>query len=173
MPDASGHVQVVLDVGCGTGILSMFAAKAGAKHVYGVDMSSIIEKTRQIVKVSQPAITLSLDPVCALSAVCASLIDCAMRSVCCLCLSYCLCHALCLRRCVAVCCLCRCLLSASLSAVCVAVSVGLFVSFARSVCDHLSMPFCLTIWRSVYHHAARALIHRVVHRTTTSLIRSP
>jgi len=42
--------KVVLDVGCGTGILSMFAAKAGAKHVYGVDMSSIIEKTRQIVK---------------------------------------------------------------------------------------------------------------------------
>ncbi|KAF7122821.1 hypothetical protein CNMCM5793_000931 [Aspergillus hiratsukae] len=44
--------KVVLDVGCGTGILSMFAAKAGAKHVIGVDMSSIIEKAREIVAVN-------------------------------------------------------------------------------------------------------------------------
>ena len=38
--------KIVLDVGCGTGILSMFAAKAGAAHVYGVDMSGIVEQAR-------------------------------------------------------------------------------------------------------------------------------
>ncbi|KAJ1982040.1 Nuclear SAM-dependent mono-and asymmetric methyltransferase [Dimargaris verticillata] len=41
--------KVVLDVGCGTGILSMFAARAGAKLVIGVDMSNIIDKAKQIV----------------------------------------------------------------------------------------------------------------------------
>ncbi|RIB22605.1 S-adenosyl-L-methionine-dependent methyltransferase [Gigaspora rosea] len=41
--------KIVLDVGCGTGILSMFAAKAGAKHVYGIDMSNIIDQARQII----------------------------------------------------------------------------------------------------------------------------
>ncbi|QIW95788.1 hypothetical protein AMS68_001306 [Peltaster fructicola] len=41
--------KVVLDVGCGTSILSMFAVKAGAKHVIGVDMSTIIVKAKEIV----------------------------------------------------------------------------------------------------------------------------
>ena len=41
--------KVVLDVGCGTGILSMFAAKAGASRVIGVDMSNIIHHAREIV----------------------------------------------------------------------------------------------------------------------------
>lgn len=44
--------KVVLDVGCGTGILSMFAARAGARHVIGVDMSSIISKAKEIVAVN-------------------------------------------------------------------------------------------------------------------------
>ena len=42
--------KVVLDVGCGTAILCMFAAQAGAKHVYGVDMAGIIVQARQIVE---------------------------------------------------------------------------------------------------------------------------
>ncbi|EXJ86827.1 protein arginine N-methyltransferase 3 [Capronia epimyces CBS 606.96] len=39
--------KVVLDVGCGTGILSMFCAKAGAKLVIAVDNSDIIDKARE------------------------------------------------------------------------------------------------------------------------------
>ncbi|XP_043938487.1 protein arginine N-methyltransferase 3 isoform X2 [Protopterus annectens] len=42
--------KVVLDVGCGTGILSMFAAKAGASRVIAVDQSSIIYQAMDIVR---------------------------------------------------------------------------------------------------------------------------
>lgn len=41
--------KIVLDVGCGTGILSMFAVNAGASHVYSVDMSNIIYKAKEII----------------------------------------------------------------------------------------------------------------------------
>ena len=41
--------KVVLDVGCGTGILSMFAAKAGARRVIGIDCAAIIHQAREIV----------------------------------------------------------------------------------------------------------------------------
>lgn len=41
--------QTVLDVGCGTGILSMFAAKAGAARVIGIEMSNIVEHAKKII----------------------------------------------------------------------------------------------------------------------------
>lgn len=42
--------KTVLDVGCGTGILSMFCAQAGAKMVYAVDASDIIRHAESIIK---------------------------------------------------------------------------------------------------------------------------
>jgi SAM-dependent methyltransferase len=40
--------KTVLDVGCGTGVLSLFCAKAGAKKVIAVDNSDVIEQAREI-----------------------------------------------------------------------------------------------------------------------------
>ncbi|KAH8279612.1 hypothetical protein KR018_007882, partial [Drosophila ironensis] len=52
--------STVLDVGCGTGMLSMFAASAGAGRVIAVDGASIVEHTRKIVQDNQydPVITV-------------------------------------------------------------------------------------------------------------------
>merc|ERR1719379_2017784 len=40
--------KVVLDVGAGTGILSLFAAKAGAKQCIGIECSDIIHFAKKI-----------------------------------------------------------------------------------------------------------------------------
>nr|AEX33824.1 protein arginine methyltransferase 1-like protein [Schmidtea mediterranea] len=45
--------KVVLDVGCGTGILCMFAVRAGAKRVIGIDCSNIIDYAKEIVKANK------------------------------------------------------------------------------------------------------------------------
>ncbi|XP_077157920.1 protein arginine N-methyltransferase 8 isoform X3 [Paroedura picta] len=45
--------KLVLDVGSGTGILSMFAAKAGAKKVYGIECSRISEYSEKIIKANR------------------------------------------------------------------------------------------------------------------------
>lgn len=42
--------KTVLDVGCGSGILSMFAASANAEKVFGVDQSEIIFQATDIVR---------------------------------------------------------------------------------------------------------------------------
>lgn len=45
---AAAAGPVVLDVGCGTGVLSLFSVQAGARRVVAVDASGIIEDAREI-----------------------------------------------------------------------------------------------------------------------------
>lgn len=52
--------QRVLDIGCGTGILSMFAAQAGASNVVGVDCSDIIYQAMDIVRVIKSFDTIKM-----------------------------------------------------------------------------------------------------------------
>ena len=42
--------KIVMDIGCGTGILSIFAARAGAKHVYAIENAEIAHFATEIVK---------------------------------------------------------------------------------------------------------------------------
>jgi protein arginine N-methyltransferase 1 len=52
--------KIVLDVGCGTGILCMFAAKAGAKKVIGIECAEIYHNAVEIVKENGFADTITL-----------------------------------------------------------------------------------------------------------------
>ncbi|MBX2812990.1 MAG: 50S ribosomal protein L11 methyltransferase [Myxococcales bacterium] len=52
--------DVVLDVGTGTGILAMLAAKAGAKTVYGVDASEIVQSAANLVKANDLSGTVKI-----------------------------------------------------------------------------------------------------------------
>ncbi|XP_046486951.1 protein arginine N-methyltransferase 3 [Neodiprion pinetum] len=51
---------VILDVGCGTGILSMFAAKSGCRQVISVDQSDIIYHAMDIVRENNLANVITL-----------------------------------------------------------------------------------------------------------------
>lgn len=44
--------DIVVDLGCGTGILGFWALKAGAKHVYAIDKSDAIDLARAVAKVN-------------------------------------------------------------------------------------------------------------------------
>ncbi|THD22001.1 Arginine methyltransferase 1 [Fasciola gigantica] len=52
--------KVVLDVGCGTGILCLFAIKAGARHAIGIECSNIIDRAMEIVKANNMSDRITL-----------------------------------------------------------------------------------------------------------------
>lgn len=52
--------KTVLDIGCGTGILSMFAAKAGAARVIAIECSSIVDYARKIVEANHLADVITI-----------------------------------------------------------------------------------------------------------------
>ena len=55
-------VQVVIDIGAGSGILSFFAVQAGARKVYAVEASSIAEQCAELVKSNNLAGKITVIP---------------------------------------------------------------------------------------------------------------
>lgn len=49
--------QTVLDLGCGTGILSIFASQAGARQVYAIEETGIVDLARELAKANGAPIT--------------------------------------------------------------------------------------------------------------------
>ena len=45
--------KVVLDIGSGTGVLSIFAAKAGAKRVFAIENAGIAKVSKEIIKLNK------------------------------------------------------------------------------------------------------------------------
>jgi len=42
--------KTVLDLGCGSGILSLFCADAGAEHIYAIEKSLIIKTAEKVIR---------------------------------------------------------------------------------------------------------------------------
>lgn len=57
--------DLVLDVGCGTGVLAMLAARAGARRVVGIDQSGVVQSAANLVKHNglDPCVELFRGPV--------------------------------------------------------------------------------------------------------------
>ena len=102
----------VMDVGCGTGVLSIFAARCGASKVMAVDCSSIIYSAMDIVRENglENVIELVKDRVEDIDLPDEDKVDVIisewMVRLCCVCesvLCVCVCVCACVRACVRVC----------------------------------------------------------------------